>query len=200
MNHLIVVAHPRQDSFTGALAAAYADELERLGHRSKTRDLYALGFNPVLAAGELGGFPPDHEAPEDIRREQGLLSSAEAVAFIYPLWWASMPAMMKGYIDRVLSYGFAYDHQGGSIHGLLQGKKSLIVTVSAAPNKALKKSGEWKAIQTLQDSHIFQTCGLELAEHLHFGEIRPGLPKTEADTHIEAIRYAARKHFGVVPG
>jgi NAD(P)H dehydrogenase (quinone) len=200
MNHLIVVAHPKPESFTIALANAYGDELERLGHRSQTRNLYTLGFNPVLAPGEVGGFAADREAPEDIRREQQLLSAAGAVAFFYPLWWASMPAILKGYIDRVLSYGFAYDYKGGNIHGLLAGKKSVIVTVSAEPNKALKKSGEWKAIQTLLDAHIFDTCGIEVSEHLHFGEILPGLSKADADAHIEAVRYAVRKHFGVVPG
>ncbi len=90
--------------------------------------------------------------------------------------------------------------KGGNVHGLLAGKKSLIVTVSAAPNKELKKSGEWKAIRTLLDAHIFETCGFEVSEHLHFGEIIPGLSKADADAHIEAVRYAARKHFGVVPG
>jgi len=57
MDHVIVVAHPRRDSFTVALAAACADELERLGHRPQLRDLYALKFNPVLTAQELGDFP-----------------------------------------------------------------------------------------------------------------------------------------------
>lgn len=111
-----------------------------------------------------------------------------------------VPAIMNGYIDRVFGYGFAYDFQEGCIHGLLAGKKGLIVTVSAAANKALEKSGEWKAIQTLQDAHIFEACGLELSEHLHFGDIIPGSAKTDAHKHIEAIRYAARKHSGGAPG
>jgi NAD(P)H dehydrogenase (quinone) len=199
MKHLIIAAHPHEASFTMSLARAYADELEKLGHEAHTCDLYRLDFNPVLAAAELSGANTGSPMPGDVRREQDHLRTAGAVAFVYPLWWASMPAIMKGYIDRVFSYGFAYDFKGGAMRGLLSGKQAVVITVSAAPLEAMVKSGDWGAVQTLQDAHIFRTCGLNLVEHLHFGNIVLGLSENIVRRHLERVRTCANKHFAATP-
>jgi len=196
MNHVIVVAHPRRDSFTMALAAQYADELKQLRDTPEIRDLYSIGFDPVLPAEELLGLREGHGPAEEVRREQNYLKAADAVSVFYPLWWASMPAILKGYIDRVFSQGFAYDFGGGGRHALLTGKKSLIVTVSASPAEMLEKTGTLDAIRALQDRHIFAGCGFEVAEHLHFAEIVPHLTDAKAHGHFETVRAAARRHFG----
>jgi NAD(P)H-dependent FMN reductase len=122
MRHLVVVAHPAAHSFTMSLARAYVSELEQLGHRQVTYDLYRMGFNPVLTAQEL--VPgAEHAASADIARAQEDIRGSDALTLIYPLWWMSMPAMMKGYIDRVFARGFAYESHGGMVRGLLSGKK-----------------------------------------------------------------------------
>src|ERR1039458_3949865 len=114
MKHLIVVAHPAAHSFTMGLARAYAAELEELGHSQRTCDLYRMGFNPVLSAQELAAVSADHAASPDVAQAQEDIRAADALTVIYPLWWLSMPAMMKGYIDRVFARGFAYEsHDGG---------------------------------------------------------------------------------------
>jgi NAD(P)H dehydrogenase (quinone) len=190
MKHLIVVAHPRPDSFTHALAEAYADELKQLGHQAEIRDLYAAGFDPVLQPSELGGA-----GKADVQAEQVRVKEAAAVAFFYPLWWASMPAILKGYIDRVFTHGFAYDFRGTAMHGLLSGKTALLVTVSAAPREVLQKTGAWDAIRAIQDSHIFASVGFTLADHLHIGDVIPGLAADKAKSHLEHMRGAARRHF-----
>ena len=190
MKHLIVIAHPNPASFTRALAQAYADELAAMGHTTELRDLYAMKFDPVLHPAELGapGGP-------DVQREQALLKEAAATAFFYPLWWASMPAILKGYIDRVFTLGVAYEFRGNAMHGLLSGKTNLLVTVSAAPTQVLQQTGEWNAIRAIQDSHIFHSVGLTLADHLHFGEVIPGMSAATARAHIETVRQAAHRHF-----
>ncbi len=192
MRHLIVVAHPNPTSFTKSLANAYADELAAMGHEYEIRDLYALGFDPVLHRFEIGatGRP-------DVQGEQEMLKDADATAFFYPLWWASMPAILKGYIDRVFAFGFAYDFRAGTIHGLLSGKTNLLVTISAAPTEMLKKTGAWGAIQAIQDTHIFQSVGLTLADHVHFGEVVPGMNEATARAHFATVRGAARRHFAL---
>ena len=192
MNHLIVVAHPRPGSFTASLARAFGAALTSLGHGVGLRDLYAMGFDPVLTPEELAGT----RAPaEDVAREQAEIAAADAVAFFYPLWWASMPAILKGYIDRVLSYGFAYEVRSGGMQGLLQGKKGVIVTLSAAPAAILDRTGDWDAIRILQDAHIFRTCGIDIVVHEHCGEILPDLPDTVARAHLDRIRALARTCF-----
>ncbi len=195
MKHLIVAAHPSEASFTMSVARAYADEIEKLGHEIQLCDLYRMEFNPVLDARELAG-PGAGRAPHaDLVREQSHVRAANVLAFIYPLWWASMPAIMKGYIDRVFSSGFAYDFQANTLRGLLTGRKAIAITISAAPLDSLRKSGDWDAVQALQDAHIFRASGLDLLGHLHFGEVAPGMSAAMGDDHLARVRALARGHF-----
>jgi NAD(P)H dehydrogenase (quinone) len=195
MKHLVVVAHPREDSLTMGLARSYAAELEKLGHSQRTHDLYRMGFNPVLAANELVPAGPSHPVSADVAGAQDDIRAVDALTVVYPLWWMSMPAMMKGYIDRVFAHGFAYDIGDGGVQGLLAGKKAVLITLSGAPLPLLVKSGGWNAVQVLQDTHIFHSTGFELLEHLHFDEVVPDLPVAIAEQHMARVRSCARRHF-----
>lgn len=192
MKHVIIAAHPNPNSFTLSLARILAESLGANGQETNLRDLYAIRFNPVLAAAEIAGAGP----ARDVQEEQAIIAEADAVSFVYPLWWGSMPAMLKGYIDRVFSYGFAYKHEGAQMRGLLEGKKSLVVTLSAAPRAAMEKTGDWRAIHTLQDSHIFGTCGLDVVHHAHFDEILPDLAEAKAQAHFAELLALAERYFG----
>jgi NAD(P)H dehydrogenase (quinone) len=195
MKHLVVAAHPAEDSFTMGLTRTYAAELEKLGHRQLTCDLYRMGFDPVLAADELLPVSADHPVSADVRKAQDDIRAADVLTVIYPLWWLSMPAMMKGYIDRIFARGFAYESHNGVVRGLLSGKKAVLITISGAPLPLLVKSGGWDAVQVLQDTHIFRSAGFELLEHLHFDEVAPHLPNTVAEHHMARARSCARRHF-----
>ena len=133
MKHVIVVAHPAENSFTMALTRTYAAELEKLGHSQRTLDLYRSGFDPVFGAHELAPVDADHPASADVARAQDDIRAAAVLTVLYPLWWLTMPAMMKGYIDRVFARGFAYESRDGVVHGLLSGKKAILITLSGAP-------------------------------------------------------------------
>jgi NAD(P)H dehydrogenase (quinone) len=195
MKHLIVVAHPAPESFTMRLTRAYAAALESLGHQPQVRDLYRVGFNPILAAHELAPADAQHPADADVAAAQDEIRAADVLTVLYPLWWMAMPAMMKGYIDRVFARGFAYESREGVVHGLLGGKKAVLVTVSGAPLSVLIGNGRWGAAQVLQDTHIFRSSGFELLEHLHFDEVAPHLPEATVEQHIARIRACARQHF-----
>jgi NAD(P)H dehydrogenase (quinone) len=195
MKHLVVVAHPAEDSFTMGLTRTYGAELEKLGHSQRTYDLYRMGFNPVLAASELAPVSADHPVSADLVQAQDDIRAADVLTVIYPLWWLSMPAMMKGYIDRVFARGFAYEAHNGIVDGLLAGKKAVLITISGAPLPLLVKSGNWNAVQILQDTHIFRSAGFELLEHLHFDEVEPHLSKATVEAHMERARSCARQHF-----
>jgi NAD(P)H dehydrogenase (quinone) len=196
MKHLIVVAHPAEDSFTMGLARTYAAELQELGHSQQTLDLYRMGFNPILSAAELIPASAAHPASADVARAQDEIRAADVLTVIYPLWWMSMPAMMKGYIDRVFARGFAYESDRGIVRGLLSGKQAVLITVSGAPLSQLVKSGRWGAVQALQDTHIIGAAGFELLEHLHFDEVAPHLPEITAQDHMARVRGCARVNFG----
>lgn len=197
MKHLIVTAHPAEASFTMALTRTYSDELEKLGHRQQTYDLYRMGFNPVLAAHELAPSGVNRVVSADVAQAQDDVRAADVVTVIYPLWWLSMPAMMKGFVDRVFARGFAYEFRNGAVHGLLAGKKAVLITLSGAPLPLLTKGGGWNAVLVLQDAHVFRSTGFELLEHLHFDEIVPHLPQAIAEQHMARVRACALRYFPV---
>lgn len=154
-----------------------------------------MGFNPILTASELIPGSNDHPASADIVRAQDDIRAADALTVIYPLWWLSMPAILKGYIDRVFARGFAYVSHGGGVQGLLGGKKAVVITISGAPLPFLVQSGNWNAVQVLQDTHIFRSAGFELLEHPHFDEVVPQLPKATVEQHMARVQSCAHQLF-----
>ncbi len=195
MKHLIVVSHPSESSFTMAVARAYAAQLEELGHSQKMHDLYRLDFDPVLSAREL--VPPADGSctSSDVAWAQEEVHSADALCVIYPLWWMAMPAMMKGYIERVFARGFAYELKENSVRGMMSGKKAVLITLSGAPMTQLEQDGDWDALQALQDKHVFRAMGFTLLEHLHFAEIVPELAHAVAQKHLAHVRARVQQLF-----
>ena len=102
MRVLVVVCHPDPDSFTRSLAAVSLAALRRAGHEIRVTDLYAEGFDPVMNRQERAGYhtPGDNEIP--VASHLADLRWCEAVLFHYPTWWFGLPAMLKGWLDRVL--------------------------------------------------------------------------------------------------
>jgi NAD(P)H dehydrogenase (quinone) len=199
MKHLVIVAHPRADSLTMSLAHAYIAELAVLGHQHTLYDLYCMGFDPVLTGTEIEQAQSRSGPPEILQAQQDL-EAADAVTVFYPLWWLSMPAILKGYIDRVLARGFAYEARNGVVQGLLAGRKCVIVTLSGTQLPVLAGTGCWDAVKMLQDAHVFRAVGFELLEHLHFDHVEPDLPATVVKEHLARVRRCAHEHFGMSRG
>lgn len=119
---LYVYAHPDERSFNRQLFEAGHVALART-HAVVTSDLYAMGFNPVLTRADLGDFAQSGDSfltswarayaegqlPEDVRIEQQKVLDAELIVIQFPLWWYSLPAMLKGWFDRVFASGFGFD-------------------------------------------------------------------------------------------
>ena len=109
MKILVVVAHPRPDSLTASMAKRFTVGLTEAGHEFEIADLYAEGFNPILhTIDEPDWSNPNKAYSDEVQREMDRIQASDALAFLFPIWWYSMPAIMKGYIDRVWNYGFAY--------------------------------------------------------------------------------------------
>jgi NAD(P)H dehydrogenase (quinone) len=167
MKYLIVYAHPHPNSFNRALLGAVERRLKETGDPYDVRDLYALEFDPVLAREELapGGAK---DALRDAERERNYVAGADTLIFIYPVWWFAMPAIMKGYIDRVFSEGFAFASEGGRFRGLLGGKKAFIINTTGSPREILDRRGYLDAMRTTTDTGIFEFCGIEVLAHRYF--------------------------------
>ena len=106
-NHLVILANPAADGFDHAIATAYSQEVERLHQSVHVRDLYALGFDPVLRADERPTEPGWSPSP-DVAAELELVRRCDIVVFIYPIWFGLPPAMLKGYVERVLGAGYSF--------------------------------------------------------------------------------------------
>jgi len=198
MKHLVIICHPRRKSFTQTIGRRYAQAVESLGNDVVIRDLYRAHFDPVLGESELLDTEK-RRLPGVVRREQRHLAEAGAVALFYPLWWAFMPAMMKGYIDRVLASGFAYDIKNDEIVPLLSGRKALIFTSSAADMAYLRRSKQWRSMRLLEEDNILSLCGIELIEHVHFASVLPDLPKRSLEKHLATVAETVQRHWGKTP-
>ncbi|WP_405161958.1 NAD(P)H-dependent oxidoreductase [Nocardia sp. NBC_01499] len=110
-NVLLVVSHPDHQSATWAIARAVEQGIQADGNTTATtHDLTAAGFNPVFTAADLAVHRLLGDVPADVRREQELIESADVVAVLFPVYWWSLPALAKGWIDRVFSRGWAYEN------------------------------------------------------------------------------------------
>lgn len=189
MNHLVVFAHPNQKSFGKGMVDAIVKASEEKGVNVTVRDLYEINFDPVLKPADFEAFQ-NGKIPEDIAKEQEHIKWADVITFVYPIWWATVPAIMKGYVDRVFSYGFAYEYVDGAPNGLLKGKKALLFSTSGTPNEIYAEIGMHDSMKQATDKGIFNFIGIEDVKHTFFGavphvtdEIRQGYLK-EVETII----------------
>ncbi len=121
MRVLLVLAHPLPESFAASVAATVRETLEAGGHSVDLLDLYAENFDPRLTEKERGGY---FDTPYDTSEVAGLvarLQAAEALILVFPQWWFNLPAVLKGFFDRVFAPGVAFRHDkaGGRIIPLL---------------------------------------------------------------------------------
>lgn len=111
MHIYIVFAHPSQRSFSRAVLESFTRGLREAGHSFDIADLYAMGFRSEMDEDHYlreMREDPGAPVPDDVRVEQEKIDRADGLAFIYPVWWSDCPAIMKGWFDRVLTYGYAY--------------------------------------------------------------------------------------------
>jgi NAD(P)H dehydrogenase (quinone) len=153
MKVLIVYAHPEPTSLNGSLKDFVAQRLRRAGHQVEVSDLYAMGWKAVVEAADFldidasEPFHPEKASShgyatgtqtEDIAAEQRKLLDADLVILQFPLWWFSMPAILKGWVDRVFAYGLAYgvgehsDQKWGDRYGegMFKGKRAMLIVTT----------------------------------------------------------------------
>lgn len=187
INHLIVYCHPNPQS----LCNAYKTEVIRLTEEScnnvNVRSLYNIGFQPVLGAEDFKALSQG-QVPEDIKIEQDYIQWANLITFIYPVWWAGFPALLKGYIDRVFSSGFAYRAKAtGEIEPLLKDKQVILLSNMGTPFELCQASGMLHSMHQTVDQGIFEFCGMEVITHRFFGHI-PMASDEERRGHIKLLK------------
>jgi NAD(P)H dehydrogenase (quinone) len=195
MKHALIIAHPKSESFTVAAAHVYRAACEALGHQTVTRDLYRVGFAPCLKAEEMPG--PDGFAPAaDVLAERALIGDCNVFAFFYPLWLNAPPAMLKGYMERVFGFGFAYGGDGHSYDPLLPGRRTISFTSSGAPLGWIKQIGSLDALCVLFDDYFAKLCGMTSLDHVHFGGMKGGASSVFVEARLNEVRKTVIQQFG----
>lgn len=160
MHTLIVVAHPLPGSLTHAVAARIADGIaEAGGDGVEIADLAAEGFDPRFNAQDHAHHRRHAPTPTDVAAEQARIDRADALVLVYPVYWWAMPALMKGWIDRVFSNGWAYEETEGGIVRRLERLTAHMVGVAGSDAEAFDRHGYRAAMRTQQDYGIFGYCG-----------------------------------------
>jgi putative NADPH-quinone reductase len=136
MRVLVVYAHPLSDSFAAALRDTVVQRLHAAGHEVDHCDLYAESFDPVLTAAERRAYNTQHPDLSAVDAHVARLRAAEALVLCFPTWWYGMPAILKGYFDRVWTneVAFTLPPGGGAIRPALSNiKKFWVVTTYGSP-------------------------------------------------------------------
>jgi NAD(P)H dehydrogenase (quinone) len=172
MNILIILGHPDRDSFNHALASTVCETCRDNGHGVLFHDLYAEEFDPILTKAEI----PEHGlVQENIQFHCDELRSSDCIVIIHPNWWGQPPAILKGWIDRVVRSGIAYRFEDGDTGdgvpiGLLKAKAALVLNTSNTPDeRELSAFGD--PLESLWKSCILGLCGVHIFERRMFNVI-----------------------------
>jgi NAD(P)H dehydrogenase (quinone) len=191
MKILIVFAHPEHQSFNGAMFRTAVETLAAAGHEVKISDLYAMQFDPVsgrhnfLAAKDPDYFKQQIEEmhatqtygfAEEIESEIQKIEWCDLMIWQFPLWWFGLPAILKGWVDRVFAMGRTYG--GGKIYadGVFKGKRALLSLTTGGPPPAYVKggfNGDIQAILRPIQRGMLQFVGFDvLAPQIAYGPVR----------------------------
>jgi NAD(P)H dehydrogenase (quinone) len=163
---LIILAHPNLGSFNHAISKTVEERLIQKGHVVRVRDLYKMGFDPILSLEEWKRYESQAgETPADVKAEQAEIQWATHLILIYPTWWWSPPAMMKGYLDRVFTPVFAFEADVEGIRGKLKDKKVSIIQTTGADETFIQENGMDESVKKLMGIGIFGFCGMQVAHH-----------------------------------
>ena len=145
MKVFIVYAHPSEDSLTSKIRDRFIDGLEDAGHSYIVSDLYKMGFTTDMSEDEYlreAHYRDDLPIPDDVLAEQTKINASDAIVFIYPLFWTDVPAKLKGWFDRVWTYGFAH---GKRSMKLLE--KSLVICIAGNSIERLREYGHYDSVK-----------------------------------------------------
>jgi len=175
----IILAHPDKSSFNHAIAQTVLEQLERNGYDAFFHDLYAENFDPLLQTDEI---PKDATLAFMIKNHCDEISQAGGIIIIHPNWWGQPPAMLKGWIDRVIRPGVAYeflegDSGEGVPRGLLSAKAAIVFNTSnTTPEREQQVFGD--PLETIWRNCIFGLCGVDNIYRRMFGVV---VTSTEAE-------------------
>ena len=190
MKVLVVIGHQHVGSFCHAIVQTAMEELKAAGHEVIYHDLYEEGFDPILPHEEL---PKDAAVDEVVQRHCDEVASADGYLVVHPNWWAMPPAILKGWLDRVLRQGVAYEFTEKGVNGFLKGRTALVFTTSNTPREVeLEVFGD--PLENLWKTCVFGFCGVENFYRRNFESIVLSTLE-QRKGWLEEVRQIVRERF-----
>ncbi|NQX62138.1 NAD(P)H-dependent oxidoreductase [Paenibacillus qinlingensis] len=188
-NILIINGHPDPQSYCAALTNAYIEGVSLNKVDIQRIDIHTLTFDPNLQF----GYRKRTELEEDLLHAQELIRWADHLVFVYPTWWGAMPAMMKGFIDRVFLPGFAFKYREKSAlwDKLLVGKSAHLIVTTDTPawySRWVNKHAGYRVMK----HNILQFCGITPVRLTEIGPVRPSSLEKRAQWLEKVKRLGAK--------
>ena len=167
MHVLTVFSHPQRKSFPGAVLDAFVEGVVQAGHTAEVADLHAEGFDPRFTAEDHAYFWGGSR-PAEAAREQARVDAADALVLVFPVYWWSFPALLKGWVDRVFTTDWAYSLDAKSnSRGHLSGTPVMLIGTGGTRQATYDKYGYEDALRTQIEVGIFNFCGMtDVETHL----------------------------------
>ncbi|MDD4872794.1 MAG: NAD(P)H-dependent oxidoreductase [Kiritimatiellae bacterium] len=195
MNVSLILAHPEKKSFNHAIAMTVVERLRCNGYRVKFHDLYAEKFDPILYEKEIPEFA---KLPRVIKQYCREIRDADGIIIVHPNWWGQPPAILKGWIDRVIRAGVAYkfldgDSGEGVPVGLLKARIAIVFNTSNTKRqREIKVFGD--PLETLWKNCIFGLCGVRRFYRATFGVMVTSSP-AQRGKWLRNVDRVVSKHF-----
>ncbi len=190
---LIIAAHPgthESESLGSAMAQAYADSAMQANHEVRQLQLTQMAFDPVLHL----GYKQTQALEPCLQQAQTDIRWADELVFVFPIWWGGMPALLKGFLDRVLLPGFAfrYEPEGAGLTPLLKGKTARLIITMDTP-RWIDRWFYGSPVVRQMRYPVLRFCGIKLREVLYFSPVIKSSSTRRLDW-IERVRKLAKRH------
>ena len=177
MHVYILFAHPSQDSFNRNVLDMFVKGLRDAGHTHEIGDLYRIDFKSDMDLDQYQrevGLDPQAPVPDDVMAEQKKINRADALAFIYPVWWSDCPAKLKGWFDKVWSYGYAYFYDDNEERFTqIKIQKALVICSAGHPEEHLEDTGIAESMRRIMLNDRLLGIGVKEARMEILGGMMP---------------------------
>lgn len=191
MKVLMVIANPNPGSFNYALLDRAIAAFRKQQDEVRILDLYQSDFKPVLMGLELAELQ-NQTVSDDVRKMQDQIRWADALVFIYPLWWFDRPAILKGWCDRVLTQGFAFNYTESGVEKLLTGKKAMVcITAGGSKQDFDNMQVTERDLLLPMTKGTLEFCGVDVVQSQIYYSVAtaPDQERTGFLDHIEKMAY-----------
>ena len=199
MNILVILGHPNKGSFNHAIANTVIETLSNNGHEVFFHDLYEEKFDPILSGQEI---PKGTSLERIIKEHCNEISNADGIVIVHPNWWGQPPAILKGWVDRVIRAGVAYEFKEGDNGegipiGLLKAETALVFNTSNTPReRELQVFGD--PLEILWKNCVFDFCGVKNFHRKMFGVIVTSKLEERLDW-LKEVRETVDMYFPISP-